>query len=288
MKSVAVYYFSGTGNTEIIANMIKEAFSEHQYSVDLIRIEDVLKNKLKIDLQKYDLIGIGSPVIGYTAPGIVKDFIRILPREKNRKMFIFRTAGGVAPVNYNASKPIMRKLSRKGYEVFYERFFSISSNWIVRFNDDIILQLHDASRKKVGIMCEELIRGEKRILKTELKLKVLMELVMRITPSFFRLVGKDMVINTSCTHCGLCVKNCPAGNIYEKNDKIKFKMACNSCLRCVYSCPQNAIKLRFLTFFPVVGGYNIKKILEQSCACSEKMNNRIPPFFSDYVKKDSV
>lgn len=43
MKSVVIYYFSGTGNTEIVANMIQEEFSQHQYAVDLIRMEDVLK-----------------------------------------------------------------------------------------------------------------------------------------------------------------------------------------------------------------------------------------------------
>lgn len=288
MKSVVIYYFSGTGNTEIIAKMVKEQFSKLQYTVDLIRIEDVLKNNFKIDLQKYDLIGIGSQVIGYTAPGIVNDFIYVLPKGEGRKVFILRTAGGVAPVNYNASKPIMRKLARKGYDVFYERVFSISSNWIIKFNDDIILQLYDAARKKVGIMCEELIRNERRILKTNLKLKLLMEFVMLVSPTFFRLVGKDLIVTNSCTHCGLCVKNCPAGNIYEKNNKIKFKMSCNSCLRCVYSCPQKAITFRFLTFFPVAGGYNIKKILEQPCNFNEQSKRIIPPFFYDYVENDAL
>jgi len=38
-------------------------------------------------------------------------------REPWEKVFIFRTAGGVAPVNYNASKPVIRRLVRKGYDV---------------------------------------------------------------------------------------------------------------------------------------------------------------------------
>jgi flavodoxin len=40
MKTVAIFYFSGTGNTEIVAGMIKQKLSELQYDVTLIRIED--------------------------------------------------------------------------------------------------------------------------------------------------------------------------------------------------------------------------------------------------------
>ncbi|HWQ29393.1 MAG TPA: hypothetical protein VN549_00270 [Negativicutes bacterium] len=78
---------------------------------------------------KNDLLGIGSQVIGYGVPVLVRDFIKALPDGNGKRTFIFRTAGGVAPINYNASKPIIGKLKRKGYEVFYERVFSISSNW---------------------------------------------------------------------------------------------------------------------------------------------------------------
>lgn len=288
MRTVVICYFSGTGNTEIIANMIRDEFNKNQYLVDVIRIEDILRNNIKIDIQKYDLIGIGSQVIGYSTPNLVKNFIRRLPEGKNKKIFIFRTAGGVAPINYNASKPVIRTLTRKGYNVFYERVFSISSNWIVKFDDDIIIKLYDAAKRKAGFMCQEIIRGEKRILRTGLIRKLLMEFVAKISPVFFRFTGKDFFVDKTCTHCGLCIKNCPAGNIYKKNNKIKFKLLCNSCMRCVYSCPKNAIKYRILKFFPVAGGYNIKKTLEQPCITSKKARRPEPPFFNDYVKNDSL
>lgn len=288
MKSAVVYYFSGTGNTEMVANMIKAELSRNEYDVDLIRIEDVLKGNLKIDLKKYDLLGIGCQIIGYGVPIIVHDFIRLLPKEKCKKVFIFRTAGGVAPINYNASKPIIRKLAKKGYEVFHERVFSISSNWIVKFDDAIVRQLYDATRKKVAIMCKELLNGKKRILKTSIGLKVLMEIAIPVFSWVLRLSGKDLTINRSCSHCGLCIRNCPAKNIYEKGGKIRFKLSCNSCMRCVYSCPKSAINFRLLTFFPVPGGYNIEKILIQSSDATEIVNRPIPPFFNSYIKNDTL
>ena len=60
MKSCVVYYFSGTGNTESVADMIKQELLKQQCSVDLIKIEDILKGKVKMSLEKYDLVGLGS------------------------------------------------------------------------------------------------------------------------------------------------------------------------------------------------------------------------------------
>lgn len=287
MKSVLIYYFSGTGNTEIVANMIKEEFSNHEYNVTVIRIEDVFKGNLKIDIEKYDLVGIGCQVIGYGIPNIVHKFIRLLPKQEGKKVFVFRTAGGVAPINYNASKAMIRKLSRKGYDVGYERVFSIGSNWVVKFDDSITKQLYEATLKKVAIMCNEVINGEKRMLKTGFGLKVVMESVAFVTPPMFRLVGKDFRVNENCCHCGLCIKNCPASNIYEKKGRVRFKCSCNSCMRCVYSCPKAAIKFKFLTFFPVPGGYNIDKILKNP-SNANKVQNKIPSFFNDYINNDEL
>ena len=287
MKSVVIYYFSGTGNTEIVVNMVNEELSNYEYNVTVIRIEDILKNNLKIDLERYDLVGIGCQVIGFGIPNIVRDFIPLLPKVKCKKVFIFRTAGGVAPINYNASKPMIRKLSRKGYEVFYERVFSIGSNWIVKFDDKITKQLYEATAKKVAIMCKEVIHDEKRILKTGIGLRVLMEGVMFITPWIFPLVGKDLSVSEACSHCGLCIRNCPARNIYEKNGKIKFRLSCNSCMRCVYSCPKSAINFRFFAFFPVPGGYNIEEILKQPHDESE-IKNKVPQFFNNYIEDDTL
>ncbi len=284
----AIFYFSGTGNTELVAKMLCEEFTQRQYATDLIRMEDILKQKMKIDMTQYDLVGIGSQVIGFAAPSLVYRFIRSLPKTKGTKTFVFRTAGGVAPVNYNASKPMIRMLKRKGYDIFHERIFSISSNWISKFDDDVIVKLHEATRKKSGLMCEALTRGEKRVLKTGFIQRALMECVMLITPLFFRLVGKDYAVADSCTHCGHCIKNCPANNIIEKNGKIKFKLSCNCCMRCIYSCPQNAIKLRAFSFFAVPGGYRIRNILSQPAVCQKNDKKPEPRFFKNYLADEAL
>ena len=70
MKSIVIY-FSQTGNTHQIAGAIQAGISEFNGECDIARIEDV---GIK-DLQKYDLIGLGSPVWHRREPANVLGFI---------------------------------------------------------------------------------------------------------------------------------------------------------------------------------------------------------------------
>ncbi len=288
MKSVGIFYFSGTGNTELVAEMIKDRFEGLGCRVDLLRMEDIIKVGLHVDPDQYDFLGIGCQVIGFGVPRLAAKFIRDLPVAAGKKTFIFRTAGGVAPVNYHASKPIIRNLTGKGYEVIYERIFAISSNWMVKFEDDIVKKLYETTRYKTGIMCEEVLNGQKRLLGTGPGFRLMMGLARMLSCGALRFMGKDLIAGSECSLCGYCIRNCPAGNIREKAGKIRFGSSCSSCMRCVYSCPKQAIHFRILKFFPVKGGYNLKNYLDvrnDSCpAAGEWKDSKAPPFFSEYIQ----
>ncbi|WP_373845303.1 EFR1 family ferrodoxin [Clostridium sp.] len=285
MKKLGVFYFSGTGNTEIAAKHVAQAFIQLGWSVELIRIEDVNKKKIQLDINQYDLIGLGSQVIGYGIPRVVRNFARAFPAASdNKKVFVFRTAGGVVPSNYNASKGLIRILKHKHYDVCYEELFSIGSNWIVKYDDVIMKQLYIATIRKITRMCKAIEQGERHFYKTGIALRIKMGVIATFSSGILSLLGKDAVIDKSCTECGLCVKRCPAENISIEKGKVKFHASCSACLRCVYSCPNYAINFRLLHFVIIPGGYNVKISLSADGNPDEKPNGKIPPFFQEYVE----
>lgn len=282
MNTIGLFYFSGTGGTHIVAELLRDSFTRKGYQVDLTRIEDVMNGLATFEPAKYDMIGFGSQVIGYGVPNLVKDFLIRLPAGQHQKTFIFRLAGGVAPVNYNVSKYMIRTLKAKGYDVFHERLFSLGSNWIKRFSDPVVQQLYRSTVEKVDQMCNELVDGRERFYETGFWMRLKMGTISFLSGNIFRLTGLDYKVSSACGNCGLCVKNCPSKNIKIKNGKVTFGLNCSCCMRCVYNCPNQAIQFKTLSFFPVEGGYNIKKTLEKPLSENETVTEQ-PPFFNRYI-----
>jgi len=69
------------------------------------------------------------------------------------------------------------------------------------------------------------------------------------------------VDSKKCVKCGICVKQCPNGNISFENGTITFGRGCAACSRCMHICPKNAYEYMDKTFEQ----YDLKQksILEQ-------------------------
>lgn len=53
----------------------------------------------------------------------------------------------------------------------------------------------------------------------------------------------SLKISDECSGCGLCVKNCPVGNLNLVDGKATSNNHCTMCYRCISSCPNKAITL---------------------------------------------
>ncbi len=76
---IAIFYFSGTGNTWWVTEKIRTKLIEKENQVDVYSIE---RNDLEWNilipniLKSKDLIGIGYPLYSSNIPGIMKSWIK--------------------------------------------------------------------------------------------------------------------------------------------------------------------------------------------------------------------
>ena len=240
-QSIGLLYFSGTGNTQVVAGLLGTALEQRGAQVTTARMEHVLQGTARFDPDAYDHVGIGHPIHEFDVPRIVYDFVDALPQVANKLTFIFKTAADFISVNNGASKSIIRQLERKGYDVFYDRIICMPSNWAIKYKDVFAKQLCYVAIAKADHMATEVLAGKSRTLGINPLFRWTAKLVSRGEDLGARLFGRMLRVTDACIDCDRCIADCPTANIRRHDDKIMFGYSCVSCMRCIYACPQKAI-----------------------------------------------
>ncbi|MCL6605472.1 MAG: EFR1 family ferrodoxin [Paenibacillus sp.] len=293
VRKTAIFYFSGTGNTEIIAKRFAEALERKDQRPDLFRIEDILKGKQSIDYEAYGLIGIGHPVLGFGASGIVERFADQFPAGFGTPVFVFKTASSPHYVNNGASNTVLRSLCDKGYDTFHNSILAMPCNFFMKYDDRLNKQLYEAALKKVEVFVEEILNRTPRTLRIHPVLQGMLRMVYYFEDTHGgKTFAKGLKSTSSCTLCLKCVRDCPTSNISKSQEGVSFGKNCIWCMRCIYTCPNKAIqatRLRSCVVEPYTGGPNLYKLLDDPDNDGLFVNERSKGYykhFIDYLKED--
>jgi flavodoxin/ferredoxin len=282
--SIGLCYFSGTGNTQVVAELLAKKFEHHGAHVELTRIEHALQEKARFEPEAYDLIGIGHPIHGFDAPRIVYDFVDALPPVESKRTFIFKTAADFISVNNGASKTAIKRLKRKGYDVFYDRIVCMPANWAMKYDDAFSKQLCYIAIAKAEHMAGEILAGQSRELEINPVIRWIVRLISRGEDRGARRFGKNLTVTDACTDCDTCIDNCPTANIQRENGRIAFGNACVWCMRCIYACPQQAIVPRFAKFCVFKDGYDVRAIIANADLEGNFVTEETKGFFRHFLK----
>jgi ferredoxin len=238
MKGI-LYYFSGTGNTKWAAVKLKNSFKDYCIDIELLSIE----NENKINLRGYSFIAIGTPIYAEIEPKIMEDFILSMPGTKiNTKCILYSTQGGNS---CSAIKRLSKILKDKGYNVVVEAMIMMPNNYYFSFgkepSDKKIADILENAEKKIRDITKNFNENKVCKVKTFMLRQGIGVLAGKAFRKTIPRISKNINSTQECKKCGLCLRNCPKGNITFENGHAIFHSNCNLCLRCIYICPENAV-----------------------------------------------
>lgn len=265
MKSTRICYFSGTGNTEILAEYLASAIGNKSgFAPGIVKIEDVVRDPdaMALCLKGATLIIILYPIYAFDAPEIVYEFAEKLQVDQGTQIALIKVGCDTIWLNAAASYFLKKKLSQRGIAVFHEELLAMPSNFLLSYPASLNKQLIRVSLRRIEYLAGKMLAGTGEPDPAPLIAK-LTTLVCRIERIGARYVGKKFTAGADCTLCLKCVSRCPQKNIYLENSTVRFTNRCMLCMRCLYSCPARAIHPKGFRFIMIKAGYNLENILKQ-------------------------
>ena len=282
MKKAILIYFTGTGNTKLLAESIKNRFYlENLYDVDLFEIN--IDTKV-IDLKDYDLIIFSYPIYAFNTPIIFDKYIKKL-KLLNKKYLIIKQSGEPLKLNDTSSYKLRKWIKKNNGELLGEYHFLYPYNIHFKYPDNLVKELYILNNKLMDILIYELKNNIKNTAKLNYfyilnsKLFKIQRIGGPINSLFYR------VDKNKCINCYLCINNCPTHNIELKNKKIKFHSKCIMCMRCSFFCPTNAINIGMLQSWKVNGAYDYDKIFKDCNLDGKFIEHNQTRFYKLFNKK---
>lgn len=237
-----IYYFSGTGNTRLVAEQLSLLILEN--------IKMITKVSPSSEEPDGESIGFVFPVYSWGVAPVMTKFIDSLPESfwekvkvKQLPVWCVMTCGDEVAL---APEMFIKLLSKHGIEP--------ESIWsVIMPNNYVILPGFDVDPKEVekqklaespsrvkeiahGINQHsrtiDVVRGNIPWLKTKI-----------VYPLFCKwgIFPKKWHSTAACVGCGICAKACPLSNITMEASTPHWGDNCCSCLACYHSCPRHAV-----------------------------------------------
>lgn len=241
-----IVYFSGTGNTWLLAKEMERRFRDKGKNVECYSIENEVLTLEKI-LNAEHLI-IGYPIYGSEAPAPMKQFINTLPtNDVGKKLSIFCTQ---AYMSGDGANYLEKLLSAKNYNLLHTEEFKMSNNFYVPVfirafpvGDQKKIDKRNAKAfRRLDSFIENISNENYSVKHVGFMNQLLGNSQRKHIGKYITKVNEALLVDENCTKCGLCVKLCPMNNI-QLNDIIHFQTSCSACMRCYQACPVSAIQI---------------------------------------------
>ncbi len=258
LKNVAIFYFSGTGNTWYVSDKLKNCLTESGLIVKIYSVEALSEKESNGIISKNDLVIFGYPIYASYMPAPMIKFINGLKTNENKPSAIFCTQ---MIFSGDGAKVCDYLIEKKGFKTKWAIHFNMANNlncgpfkFLPVTNDEEKLKKMRQKTDKRIEKFSNLIVNNKEFKQGFSKASGILAKMQRpIEKKDHTALWKNsMSIDKDlCIKCGKCARLCPMRNVLNDGSIFYTNGNCCGCLRCHNFCPAKAVMYK--------GSKNIKE-----------------------------
>jgi len=239
-----IFFFSGTGNSLWVAKELAKALPAPTNLKGIVAY-----NEGDTLIKDTERLGFVFPVYSWGPPRIVANFLKRLKIEGNPFIFSVVTCGG----SHGATLAHLNNfLQGQGKHLDAGYALRFPGNYTPLYGapkDEQCKKLLEEAKKKLEAILPEILEKRSGVVESDF---FFLRPLSYIMYPFFRFglqfCSNQFWVTEACTHCGLCVKICPVGNIRQEVGKHpEWGKMCEQCMACLQHCPTEAIQFSVLT-----------------------------------------
>ena len=233
-----VLYFTGTGNSKFLAVALAEALED-----SVLSMNSVMQRGGTLSLYSGKPYVIVVPIHVWRYPQAVEQMLQEAQLGGCREVYCI---GCMGENSGKADKALEKLFTHKGME--FKGFCGVvmPNNYIPGWDVDTeeeVRAMYAAAVPKIRSLAESIKAGKTIRKDDKTPMAGLMSGLVNYGFRNFMLKKQVFTVADSCIACGVCVKNCPTGNIFIYDGKATFGENCTSCYSCLHRCPVRAIEI---------------------------------------------
>lgn len=234
-----VFYFSGTGNSQLAAKQIAAELDD-----ELVSINACLKEgKKKTFRSERPLVFVG-PTYAWQMPKVMERWIWENKFEGNAHAYFILTCGGSVGNAAAYAKKLCEKVKLQFCGL---ALVAMPNNYVALSNTPDKAEcvgMMEKAKERLSSLTPLIEKGES-FPDAMISLKDRMNSGPVNTIYYALLVhDKGFAVTDACTSCGKCAQRCPLNNITMANGKPVWNGNCTHCMACIGGCPTEAIEYK--------------------------------------------
>ncbi len=240
--TTTIAWFSGTGNSLSVARDLATTLGD----TTLAPIPRLLAAKQVSPTG--ERLGLVFPVYSWGMPDVVRRYVETLETSNTKYVFAVATCGGSGGATLRSLDTLLKQRGGRLDAGFYVTMPGNCTPLYGGPSPDKLPHLIARADARVAAIGAQ-IRANHHGVERDFMLADWLSCLLY--PGFSRTVNgsdKRFKVTHACTHCGLCARVCPVGNIIMGNDRLPvWQHRCQMCLACLQFCPTEAIQYWRLT-----------------------------------------